>query len=321
MSKKKKMCIITFLFIAFIFLNNTSLFMRPDAVKSLLLAHRGLAQCFSMQDITYQTDTSKRIFPPEHPYLENTIASMEEAFKLGADIVELDIQMTKDNKFAVFHDHTLDYRTNGSGTIRQHTMEELKKLDVGYGYTADGGKTFPFRGKGIGLMPEIDEVFKRFPQNYLLIHIKGNEPDEGELLAKILKDQPPDRLAKIRNYGGDKPMKALKEKLPQMRVMSKETLMKAIIEYLAIGWSGYIPDSCRNAWLHIPIKYAPLLWGWPHKFFSRMKSVNTEIVLVAGDGKFSEGFDSPEELKKIPVNFPGYIWTNRIDKIARQVKP
>ena len=318
--RKKNIYIIIFLFITFIFFNNTSLFTSFNASKPLLLAHRGLAQTFDMAGITNDTDTSKRIFPPEHQYLENTRASMEAAFNLGADIVELDIQMTRDNKFAVFHDHTLAYRTNGTGAVKEHTMSELAALDIGYGYSADGGKTFPFRGKGAGLMPELDEVFKAFPQKNFLIHIKSNDTAEGELLAGVLKSQPLERLNGLRFYGGDRPMKALKEKMPEARVMSKETLVNALLEYIACGWTGYVPKSCRGAWLHIPLKYAPLLWGWPYKFLSRMKSVDTQVVLVAGDGKFSEGFDSVEDLKKVPENFPGYIWTNRIDKVAPQIK-
>jgi len=318
--RKKKILLILLIFFAFVFFNNTSLLVAPETAKPLLLAHRGLAQCFSMDGITNSTDTSKRIFPPDHPFLENTIASMAEAIKLGADIVEVDIQITKDEKVAVFHDHGLDYRTDASGQVRKYTMADLKKLDVGYGYSADGGKTFPFRGKGVGLMPELDEVLKRFPQTHFLIDVKSNDTIEGEVLARYLESLPKERLESLKVYGGQRPLTVLKEKLPGLRVMSRETLMKAITDYIAIGWTGYIPQSCRGAWLHIPVKYAPLLWGWPDKFMSRMKSVDTQIVLVAGDGKFSEGFDSPDALKQIPQNFSGYIWTNRIDKIAPAVR-
>ena len=50
------------------------------------------------------------------------------------------------------------------GVTREYTMEELEQLDIGYGYTADNGETYPFRGKGVGLMPTLDEVFYRFPE-------------------------------------------------------------------------------------------------------------------------------------------------------------
>ena len=118
--------------------------------KPFLLAHRGLAQTFPMAGITNETCTAKGIYPPEHPYLENTIASMQAAFDHGADIVELDIQLTADNEFAVFHDWTLECRTDGQGVTREHTLAELKELDIGYGYTADGGQTYPFRERAWG---------------------------------------------------------------------------------------------------------------------------------------------------------------------------
>lgn len=47
-------------------------------------------------------------------------------------------------------------------------MNELKKLDVGYRYTADNGESYPFRGKGIGMMPSLDEVFAAFPNREFL---------------------------------------------------------------------------------------------------------------------------------------------------------
>jgi len=59
------------------------------------------------------------------------------------------------------------------------------------------------------------------------------------------------------------------------------------------------------------------LWGWPHKFMKRMEDSGTGVVLVAGDGKFSEGFDTAEDIKKIPAGFSGYIWTNRIDRVGK----
>ncbi|HWL13904.1 MAG TPA: hypothetical protein VNQ57_12995, partial [Ureibacillus sp.] len=44
--------------------------------------------------------------------------------------------------------------------------------------------------------------------------------------------------------------------------------------------------------------------------------VNTRVIVVAGDGGWSEGFDSAEDLKRLPDHFTGGIWTNRIDRIA-----
>ena len=313
---KKKIFWLFLALIVFIYFNNSSYFAEERTGKPLLVAHRGLAQTFSMEGITGKTDTAKRIYPPEHLYLENTIASIEAAFQAGADIVELDVHITKDGQFAVFHDWNLDYRTNGTGVTRDYTMAELKPLDVGYGYSADGGKTFPFRGKGVGLMPSLDEVLAYFPERSFLIHVKSNDPKEGELLAQYLSKFPVERLNQLAVYGGDQPIAAVHAMLPDLRIVSKATLKKSLFSYFAIGWTGYVPPACRHTQLHIPEKYAPWLWGWPNRFLNRMADVDTRVILVVWEGEFSAGFDTPEDIKRLPPNYTGGIWTNRIDRIA-----
>lgn len=301
---------------AFMYVNNSSLFSGQENIPPYLLAHRGMAQTFPMEGIVNDTCTAERIYEPEHPYLENTIPSMQAAFDAGADIIEIDVHPTSDGEFAVFHDWTLECRTDGKGVTREHTMEELKALDVGYGYTADQGKTYPFRGKGIGLMPTLAEVLKYFPDRSFLIHIKSDDPAEGESLARYLADLEDSDSERIAVYGGGQPIAALKKAIPAMRVMSKATMKSCLIPYLAIGWTGYVPSACEHTQLHIPENIAPWLWGWPGKFLNRMDDVDTRVILVAGNGRFSEGFDREEDLERIPKNYSGGIWTNRIDRIA-----
>src|SRR5688572_8324764 len=145
------------------YLWNASWRVAPPPGETQLIAHRGVHQTFSREGLENDTCTAERIFPPTHDFLENTLRSMEAAFAAGADIVELDVHPTTDGRFAVMHDWTVDCRTEGTGETRSHDMAYLKSLDVGYGYTADGGQTFPFRGKGVGLMPELGAVFSAFP--------------------------------------------------------------------------------------------------------------------------------------------------------------
>ncbi len=192
----------------------------------------------------------------------------------------------------------------------------MKKLDIGYGYTANHGKTYPFRGKGIGLMPSLTEVLEHFPNQSFLIHIKSDDPNEGEHLANYLSDLPTNRLNQLAVYGGNQPIAVVKEKLPALRVMSKATLKSCLLPYIAVGWTGFVPSSCQKTQLHIPEKYGPFLWGWSEKFLKRMDKVDTRVIVVAGDGSWSEGFDSEEDLTRLPDNYSGGIWTNRIDRIA-----
>jgi glycerophosphoryl diester phosphodiesterase len=108
-----------------IWLNNTSLWSSQRAAPTLL-AHRGLAQTYPASGLTATTCTAARIFAPEHSFIENTLPSMRAAFAAGADIVELDVHPTSDGQVAVFHDWTLDCRTDGHGVTREHSLAELK---------------------------------------------------------------------------------------------------------------------------------------------------------------------------------------------------
>jgi glycerophosphoryl diester phosphodiesterase len=51
-----------------------------------------------------------------------------------------------------------------------------------------------------------------------------------------------------------------------------------------------------------------------------MDEADTRVILVAGDGGFSEGFDKIADLERLPTNYSGFIWTNRIDVIAPVVQ-
>lgn len=315
----RNVILVILIILGFLYVNNSSLFTKEREGEPLLLAHRGIGQTFPMEGIESDTCTASRIYIPEHAFLENTIPSMKAAFDAGADIVELDIKPTKDGQFAVFHDWTLECRTNAHGSVKDYTMEQLKSIDIGYGYTADQGATYPFRGKGVGLMPSLSEVLAAFPDGEFLIHIKSQDAGEGELLAAYLAQLPEDRLSRLTVYGDDAPISELKSRLPAFRVMSMDSLKSCLISYIGAGWSGYMPSVCRNTQLHIPEKYAPYLWGWPDKFLNRMDRINTRVILVAGDGGWSEGFDTVEELKRLPKNYSGGIWTNRVDVIAPEL--
>ena len=64
-------------------------------------------------------------------YPENTIASFQGAISMGADMVELDVQLTKDGEVVVFHDEKISRCTNGKGRIADQTLIELQALDAG----------------------------------------------------------------------------------------------------------------------------------------------------------------------------------------------
>ena len=303
---------------AAIYINNTNHLGAHQEGTPVLLAHRGIAQRFDERELKNDTCTAARMLPPSHEYLENTIESMRAGFAAGADVVEFDVHPTTDGEFAVFHDWTLDCRTDGHGVTREHSMAYLKKLDIGHGYTADGGKTFPFRNKGIGLMPTLTEVLATFPQARLLINVKSRDPSEGEKLAAVLNKLPVDRRAQIMVYGGDEPVGVVRERTSDIRTISRGAIKTCLLSYIGYGWSGMVPEACRNAMVMLPINVAPWMWGWPDRFLNRMKAANSEVFVLGPyrGGEFSTGIDTPEQFARLPQNYSGGIWTNEIEAIA-----
>ena len=130
---------------------------------------------------------------PDHPYFnpagfmviahrggrslgpENTLYTFRRAVELGVDVLEIDVHLTKDNHLAVIHDKTVDRTTNGSGTVESFNLAEITKLDAGFRWSADNGKTYPLRGKNIQI-PALSEVFEAFPQMRINIEIKDPKP-------------------------------------------------------------------------------------------------------------------------------------------------
>jgi len=62
---------------------------------------------------------------------ENTLAAFQNAISLGVDWLEFDVQMTKDGALVVIHDETVDRTTDGTGAVRNLTLEEIRSFDAG----------------------------------------------------------------------------------------------------------------------------------------------------------------------------------------------
>ena len=144
--------------------------------------------------MNYWTQSAKNIFVAGHrgwydKYPENTMEGFRAALELGVDQIETDIRVTKDGELVLFHDETVDRVTNGSGKVCEHTLAELKELNV----------------LGTGKIPtfiEFMELVKDHPTLTLDIELK-EFPTEGRVK---LSHSVCDRVLKILDdYGyGDR---------------------------------------------------------------------------------------------------------------------
>jgi glycerophosphoryl diester phosphodiesterase len=88
---------------------------------------------------------------------ENTLASFASALEVGAEMVEFDVQFTRDGHVVVLHDPTVDRTTNGTGRVAQMNLAEIKKLSAGYptrfGNTY-AGERVPTLAETLGLLKD-----------------------------------------------------------------------------------------------------------------------------------------------------------------------
>ena len=111
-------------------------------------------------------------------YPENTLLSIEEAFKRGIKYCEIDVNVTSDDVYVLFHDQPTMYRTsNGQGYVVSSTYKELLELDLG------SWKGSQFTGTKIATLDEALILAEKY-DGYLYLDTKKFRPD---LMGKALK--------------------------------------------------------------------------------------------------------------------------------------
>jgi glycerophosphoryl diester phosphodiesterase len=119
---------------------------------------------------------------------EHTLLTYELGQKMKGDYIEVDLQMTKDGELIAMHDETLDRTTNGTGLVKDYTLEEIKQLDAGSWFN----EKYPELTKNeyVGLkVPTLEEVIQKLGKDArYYIETKSPEvyPGMEEKLLEIL---------------------------------------------------------------------------------------------------------------------------------------
>ncbi|WP_042462747.1 glycerophosphodiester phosphodiesterase [Neobacillus dielmonensis] len=145
---------------------------------------------------------------------ENTIAAFDKALEMKADYIEIDVQRSQDGKLVVIHDTTVDRTTDGTGSVKDLTFDQLRSLDAG------SYKGEQFSGEKI---PTFDEVLDRYHGKIgILIELKSPElyPGVEEMVAEELRERNLDRpqnekiIIQSFNFESMKKMNSLLPKMP-----------------------------------------------------------------------------------------------------------
>lgn len=145
---------------------------------------------------------------------ENTLAAFLHAAELGADVIEMDVRVTADGAIVVIHDATVDRTTDGSGAVAGLTLERLQALDAGYRWSPDGGKTFPYRGRGLRV-PALEEVLARLPTMRMVVEMKQFEPPSAAALCALVRRSGMPRKVLVASFA-DSALRAFRGACPEV---------------------------------------------------------------------------------------------------------
>lgn len=288
------------------------------------MAHTAVSQQLRQSELKGGECLAQHMAPPAHDFLENTLPAIAEAGRLGAALVEVDVLPSADGTMMLFHDADLDCRSNGHGPARKQKEAALRKLDVGYGWTADGGKTFPLRGQYSGAMPSVAEALATRPDGAFLFNFKSDDASEADKLAAVLKAAGRDPVALgDAFFGNGPPVERIGQIYPAAWHFSVDKAIACSMGYARWGWLGVTPGACKGQALIVPINRMGWFAGWPNRTIARMEAVGARVIITGPyDGQsFNSGLDLPEQLDLIPPQFNGYVWLEDYASLAPLIYP
>lgn len=114
-------------------------------------------------------------------YPENTREAYRRAIELGVDMIECDVNITRDGTLVMMHDATLDRTTSGTGRVSQVTWEEIQRLDAGSKHSPEFADV---------RVPTAEETLLLFQEAGIMgcFEIKGGDAGETERIATGLVD-------------------------------------------------------------------------------------------------------------------------------------
>ncbi len=190
-----------------------------------------------------------------HNYPENTLEAFTSAVRMGIDVIETDVHITRDNHVVIWHDPTLERNTDGSGKVEDYTLSELKRLDAGYTFTNDGGKSYPFRGKKVRLAT-LDEALQTCPHQRFNIDLKSKDPRIVDAFNAIIEShQAEDRVLCASFHLSN--LQAMRKKNP--RILTSVTTLE-VLPLLLQQKLGILPKHIvmdRTLVFQVPVKQ----WG------------------------------------------------------------
>jgi glycerophosphoryl diester phosphodiesterase len=172
---------------------------------------------------------------------ENTLYAFEQASKLGVDMLEMDLHLSRDGQLVVIHDATLERTTDGQGEVAMYSLAQLQRLDAGYQWSPDAGLSHPYRNQGLNI-PSFNAVLQRFPEQLKVVEIKVPDAGMEAKLCTALQQHEQTQRVIVGSFH-DRSLKLFRELCPQVATSAGSGEVRRL---LALNWLRL------DAWMAMP---------------------------------------------------------------------
>lgn len=172
---------------------------------------------------------------------ENTLPAFELACKMGADGIEMDVQLTKDGVPVVIHDETIDRVSDGTGWVKDYTLEELRKFNMNTKFPAYGRVTISTLSEVYDLIKDRDVIINLELKNSEIFY----ENMEEKVLMLAEEKGIADRIiySSFNHYS----MRKIKQLKPEARIAFLYSNGILDIAEYADKYNSYaVHPSCKN---------------------------------------------------------------------------
>ena len=238
---------------------------------------------------------------------ENSLQAIQNCIDMGVDMVEIDLNKTKDGQLIVMHDRTLNRTTNGKGLASDYTLDEIKKLFLRNGAGCKTRHKVPTfeevmtlcKGK---VMVNIDKGYDYFKEAYAILEktgtvnqcvIKSDHPygkvvlENGEVLKKML-------FMPVVNLDEEDAEKIIEDYIVNLKPMVFELIFKndspdvlRLIEKVRASgakiWINTLwPELCggHDDDRAVELKDLEGSWGWVVKHGAKLIQTDRPILLL-----------------------------------------
>ncbi|WP_020414650.1 glycerophosphodiester phosphodiesterase [Microbulbifer variabilis] len=147
---------------------------RPAKKSALRLTHTR-----NPMVISHGNDCSNGLYPG------NTSLYLQKMVELGVDGIEVDLWLTADGHLVLLHDPELKDSSDGSGSVEDMTLAQLRELNIAYHWSPDG-ENYPYRENPLTIIT-IEEALEEVGDTPLILELKSAKYAAAEVLSEVLQ--------------------------------------------------------------------------------------------------------------------------------------